>query len=163
MTWFLKIRRRLALKECTRRLAEFEEMAQMPFNELEAGLYSGKVNRGSHGIYGIYEEWSRLLDAYSAYIENGEFDFTIEEVPKITRRAANNILSEKRLELLSFLGRNKVGSINELARSLHRDVKNVYIDLLKLSRAGFVDLAKDKRSRVVPECRIEEVSIVLTG
>jgi hypothetical protein len=55
-------------------------------------------------------------------------------------------LSPKRVEMLEYLMNNEVKSIRHLSTSLKRNYKNVYDDLLALSKYGLVDLTPSGRS-----------------
>ena len=55
-------------------------------------------------------------------------------------------LSPKRAEILEYLMNNDVKSIRHLSNSLKRNYKNVYDDLIALSKYGLVDLAADGRA-----------------
>jgi len=55
-------------------------------------------------------------------------------------------LSPKRAEILEYLMSNDVNSIRHLSNSLKRNYKNVYDDLLALSKYGLVDLTAAGRS-----------------
>jgi len=66
-----------------------------------------------------------------------------------------------RLELIRLVRKRRPSSINQLAVLAHRDFKRVYEDIMSLSEAGLVDLAKDKgrkkAPRVADELRLEIV------
>ncbi len=66
-------------------------------------------------------------------------------------------LSPKRVELLEYLMNNEVGSIRQLATSLKRNYKNIYDDLVALSKYGLVDLTPAGRALkpTAPASRIE--------
>ncbi|MGB6828949.1 MAG: hypothetical protein WBE41_12960 [Terracidiphilus sp.] len=49
------------------------------------------------------------------------------------------VLSNKRMELLSYVRRNQVTSIRALAQALGRDYSNVHADVLALTKAGLLD------------------------
>ena len=59
-----------------------------------------------------------------------------------------SILTDKRLALLKAVKEKKPQSIYELAKILHRDIKNVNNDVSKLSELGFITLKKNKEERV---------------
>jgi predicted transcriptional regulator len=75
--------------------------------------------------------------------------------------ALRRFLTPKRLELIRLIRERRPGSINELAAFAHRDFKRVYEDIMSLTEAGLVDLAKDKgrkkAPRVANELRLEIV------
>ena len=49
------------------------------------------------------------------------------------------VLSDKRMELLSYVRRNQVTSIRALAQALGRDYSNVHADVQALTKAGLLD------------------------
>ena len=55
-------------------------------------------------------------------------------------------LSPRRVELLEFLMNNEVRSIRTLSEALHRNYKNVYDDMIALSKYGLVDLSPSGRA-----------------
>jgi predicted transcriptional regulator len=75
--------------------------------------------------------------------------------------ALRRFLTPKRLELIRLIRERRPGSINELAVFARRDFKRVYEDIMSLTEAGLVDLAKDKgrkkAPRVADELRLEIV------
>ena len=75
--------------------------------------------------------------------------------------ALRRFLTPKRLELIRLIRERRPGSINELAAFAHRDFKRVYEDIMSLTEAGLIDLAKDKgrkkAPRVADELRLEIV------
>lgn len=75
--------------------------------------------------------------------------------------ALRRFLTPKRLELIRLVRKRRPSSINQLAVLAHRDFKRVYEDIMSLSEAGLVDLAKDKgrkrAPRVADELRLEIV------
>jgi predicted transcriptional regulator len=70
------------------------------------------------------------------------------------------VLTPKRIELLHYLAVSRVDSINDLAKKLRRNVKNVYNDLQALRRIGFVQLNKRGRA-VIPETLVKEISFII--
>jgi len=75
--------------------------------------------------------------------------------------ALRRFLTPKRLELIRLVRKRRPSSISQLAVLAHRDFKRVYEDIMSLSEAGLVDLAKDKgrkkAPRVADELRLEIV------
>ncbi len=75
--------------------------------------------------------------------------------------ALRRFLTPKRLELIRLVRKRRPSSINELAVLARRDFKRVYEDIMSLSKAGLVDLAKDngrkKAPRVADELWLEIV------
>jgi predicted transcriptional regulator len=70
------------------------------------------------------------------------------------------VLTPKRIELLRQLAVSRVDSINDLAKKLRRNVKNVYNDLQVLRKIGFVKLNKKGRA-VIPETLVKEISFII--
>jgi predicted transcriptional regulator len=75
--------------------------------------------------------------------------------------ALRRFLTPKRIELIRLIRKRHPSSINELAALAHRDFKRVYEDIISLTEAGMVDLAKDKGRKTAPrvadELRLEIV------
>jgi predicted transcriptional regulator len=75
--------------------------------------------------------------------------------------ALRRFLSPKKLELIRLIRKRHPGSINELAVLAHRDFKRVYQDIMSLTDAGLIDLAKNggrkTAPRVADEVRLEIV------
>ena len=57
------------------------------------------------------------------------------------------ILTEKRLEILHTIKEEHPQSIYELAKMIHRDIKNTFDDVQFLAQAGLVELKKTKDGR----------------
>jgi predicted transcriptional regulator len=53
------------------------------------------------------------------------------------------VLTGKRMELLRYVRRHKVGSVRALAKALGRDYSNVHADVQVLSAAGLLDSTED--------------------
>ncbi|MEI6704463.1 MAG: ArsR family transcriptional regulator, partial [Deltaproteobacteria bacterium] len=77
--------------------------------------------------------------------------------------AFRKILTEKRLELLHVVKRDKPDTIHELSRLLGRDVKNVSDDLKYLAELGLVSLDKSALAgegrRVSPRVSYEKIRL----
>jgi predicted transcriptional regulator len=75
--------------------------------------------------------------------------------------ALRRLLTPKRIELIHLIRKRQPNSINELAALAHRDFKRVYEDVMSLTGAGLIDLARDKGRktalRVADELRLEIV------
>ena len=153
----LKIVRNVTPEEIAERIRGFETQFGMGFEELE-DRYLGqkldaKLTRG-------YFEWAELLDSYRGYVEDGELDFTIEEVVDLEPEKAA-LLTPRRVELLYQLASLRVESISDLAQKVRRDVKNVYQDLQVLSGLGFVKLSRRKGKALVPETLVKEITFLI--
>ena len=89
----------------------------------------------SPGQMGDYVMWKNLS-------QGAEFqDIIVVKDPDIFET-----LSPRRVEMLEYLMNNDAKSIRHLAASLRRNYKNVYDDLIALSKYGLVDLTTSGRS-----------------
>ncbi len=72
-----------------------------------------------------------------------------------------NVLTRRRLELLSVIRHRKPRSVYELSKLLNRDLKSVNTDLKVLEQNDFVELKKvnDKRQRVIPIVEFDKIDI----
>jgi len=154
----IKVVRRLGLEEIRRRLKVHETRMGMPFPEFERRFIERRVD---HGLFGEYVEWASLVHAYEAYVEGGELDYTVEEIREFKTDELQKMLTFKRLELLEVISMSHVESINDVARKVGRNVKNVYSDLKILEKMGFLHFRKVGRRNMIPESLIEEVSVII--
>lgn len=77
-------------------------------------------------------------------------------------RAFFKFLTPERLRILDELRSGKsFESLNELARSLGRDPKNVYEDVKALEAKGLVRVEKRNPRRSVPRSRVERIVITM--
>ncbi len=68
------------------------------------------------------------------------------------------VITGARLELLSAIRRQKPKSIQELARLVARDFKNVYQDVKLLAQFGLIDLIEDgPRRSASPVAKFSEI------
>ena len=153
----VRIVRRLTLEEISRRIESFEKKLGMSFDEFEELFLNRRVDRD---MVDVYYEWASLVHAYRGYMEEGELDYSVEELRDLTSEELT-FLTPKRLELLFSLGGQRIESINNLARKTRRDVKNVYQDLKLLSKLGFVIFKKMGKRNVIPETLIEEITLLI--
>ena len=58
--------------------------------------------------------------------------------------ALARVLTGRRMELLRYARRHKVGSIRALAKALGRDYSNVHADVRALMEAGLLDASKGR-------------------
>jgi predicted transcriptional regulator len=93
-------------------------------------------------------------------LEEGTLDYAVEEVKELKPEHIA-ILTPKRVELLHRLANSRVESINDLAKKLRRNVKNVYQDLQALRKIGFVKLSKRKGRAIIPETLVREISFII--
>jgi hypothetical protein len=153
----LRISRELTSEEVVEKIRGFEREFDMSFEEFEEFFGRKKM---SARLTRAYFEWAELVDCYKGYVEDGELDYTAEEVrdwkPELTAQ-----LTPKRLELLCQLAALRVESINDLAQKVGRNVKNVYEDLTVLNGLGFVRLNRRKRKALVPETPVKEITFIV--
>ncbi|UCH32172.1 MAG: hypothetical protein JSV05_01935 [Candidatus Bathyarchaeota archaeon] len=153
----IRIVHSLTPEEVLERIRGFENQFNSDFEEFE-DLFLRKRRPGN--LLGIYLDWARLVDAYRGYEESGELDYIFEEVKEFGLEQLAK-LTPKRLALLYQLAGVRVGSISELAHRVKRDVKNVYDDLLVLSRLGLVVLRRRGLRNIVPETLVEEITFLI--
>ena len=74
-----------------------------------------------------------------------------------------NILTRRRLELLSAIRHRKPNSIYELSKILDRDIKSVNTDLKILKENDFVTFKRvnDGRQRVIPVVEFDKIDIMV--
>ena len=68
------------------------------------------------------------------------------------------VLTEKRLELIKAIKDRKPSSVYELAKLVHRDLKNVLQDLTYLQEVGIVDVS-DKGDKKVPHVAFDMLAL----
>ena len=150
--------RRLDLEEIRKKLKEHEAKRRMPFSEFERRFIERKV---APGLFGEYVEWASLVHAYEAYVEGGELDYTVEEIRDIGVNELERVWNPRRLELLVAISTSHVESINDLARKVGRNIRNVYSDLKLLEKGGYLRFRKVGKRNLVPETLIEEISAII--
>ncbi|MEA2090710.1 MAG: hypothetical protein U9O89_08185 [Thermoproteota archaeon] len=153
----VRIVRRLTPEEVKQSIKKFEHKYNMNFDEFEERFLEERLNKRTAETY---FEWAALMDAYRGYIEEGELDYTVEELRTLTPKDMA-VITPKRLELLYTLAHLRVESINNLAHKVHRDVKNIYQDLQILKKLGFVTLKRIGKRNIVPETLVEEISFLI--
>lgn len=74
-----------------------------------------------------------------------------------------NVLTKRRLELLSVIRHRKPNSVYELSKLLKRDMKSVNTDLKILEENDFVSLKKisNGRQRVIPVVEFDKIDIMV--
>ena len=72
-----------------------------------------------------------------------------------------NVLTKRRLELISIVRHKKPQSIYELSKILNRDLKSINTDLKILKENDFIEFKKmnDGRQRVVPVVLFDKIDI----
>jgi hypothetical protein len=153
----IRIIRNLTTEEIEEKIRKFEKEYSMGFEKFEEQFLKqrldGKLAR-------IYFEWAELVDSYKGYIEEGTLDYTVEEIKDFKPEQAA-LLTPKRIELLYKLAALRVESINDLAKKVRRNVKNVYQDLQALSKFGFVKMDKRKGRALIPETLVKEITFLI--
>ena len=152
----VRVTRRLTLEEVREKTKNFETRNGMTFDEFEE-LFLEKADRR---LVDTYFEWAGLVDAYRGYMEDGNLDYVLEELQELSP-IEMAFLTPKRLELLYGLASLQIGSINDLARKIRRNVKNVHQDLQVLKTLGFVTFRKIGKRNVVPETLLEEITFLI--
>jgi len=157
MVMLIRIIRSLTSEEIEEKIKKFEKEFGMRFEKFEEQFLKqrldGKLAR-------TYFEWAELVDSYKGYIEEGTLDYAVEEIKDFKPEQAA-LLTPKRIELLYKLAALRVESINDLAKKVRRNVKNVYQDLKVLSRFGFVRLNKRRGRSIVPETLVKEITFLI--
>lgn len=153
----VKVLRRLPLEEIEDQIRSLERSRRMTFDEFEELFLTKSIDQDS---VDVYFRWATLVHAYRAYVESGELDCVVEELHDL---GSNELkaFTPKRLELLYSLSNLRVDSINELARRVRRNVKNVYQDLQILKELGFINLTKKGKRNFVPEALVEEITFLI--
>ncbi|HBA88690.1 MAG TPA: hypothetical protein DCZ75_12135 [Geobacter sp.] len=106
-----------------------------------------------------------LDDALENFIQTGE---AIERGETVEKQASGvyftdldafrKVLTQKRLELLHVIRKDKPSSIHQLARLVRRDIKNVSTDVKYLSQVGLVEL-KEKNNCLFPTVNYERIKL----
>ena len=145
----LRIMRRIPLQEVNNRVTELEEKYNEVLEDIPELFAESRINA----------EWIGMTHALRAYSEGEDFDYFKEEVIELNRDSISQ-LTPRRMELLDFLSENRVGSINELANRINRDIKNVYNDVKALEELQFISLTREGR-RFIPELLAQEITLLL--
>ena len=153
----IRIIRNLTSEEIEEKIKKFEKEFGMSFEKFEE-LFLGQKLDTKHAR--VYFEWAELVDSYKGYIEEGTLDYTVEEIKDFKPEQAA-LLTPKRVELLYKLAVLRVESINDLAKKVRRNVKNVYQDLQALSKFGFVKMDKRKGRALIPETLVKEITFLI--
>jgi hypothetical protein len=153
----IKIIRNLTLEEIQGRLKRFEKEFGVNFEKFEERYLHHKLDAK---LATVYFEWAELVNSYKGYIEEGQLDYTVEEIKDVKPEQAA-LLTPKRIELLYQLAALRVDSINDLATKVRRNVKNVYQDLQVLRRLGFVKMSRRKGRILIPETLVKEVTFLI--
>jgi len=80
-------------------------------------------------------------------IERGEKVKKHEGISFESIESMRKILTEERLRIIKTIKKEHPQSIYELAKMIHRDIKNTFNDVQFLAQAGLVELKKTKNGR----------------
>jgi len=153
----LRIIRDLTSEEVEDRIKRFEKEFGMDFEKFEELFLKQKLDTK---FARAYFEWAELVNTYKGYIEDGQLDYTVEEVKDFKPEQVAS-LTPRRIELLFQIAALRVESINDLAQKVRRNVKNVYQDLQVLSKLGFIKLNKRKGRALTPETLLKELAFLI--
>ena len=151
----LRIVRRIPLGEVRRRVADLEAKYGGHLDNIPDRFAEGQINREA---FEDYVDWMGMEHALRAYSEGEDFDYFTEDVLELSEDEVSK-LTPRRLELMDQISRHRVDSINELANTIDRDVKNVYNDLKTLESLNFVRLVKEGRS-LIPDLLVKEITFL---
>ena len=151
----LRIIRRIPLTEVTDRVKQYEKQFGTNLDDV-ANQFAEKAL--DQEAFDDYVEWMAMEHALGAYLEGEAFDYLTEDILDLGPQDLSK-LTPKRLELLDQMSRHNADSINELASSIGRDVKNVYNDLKTLESLGLIALVKEGR-RMIPDLLVKEITFL---
>jgi len=153
----VRIVRDLTSEEVMERIKKFEKELGTSFEKFEELFLKKKLDAK---LVRVYFEWAELVNSYKGYVEDGQLDYTIEEI-KDFKPEHIALLTPKRIQLLYHLANLRVDSINDLAQKVRRNVKNVYQDLKALRKIGFVRLNKRRKGAIIPEPLVKEITFLI--
>jgi len=153
----LRIVQDLTSDQVMERIKRFEKELGMSFEKFEELFLKKQLDTK---LVRTYFEWAELVDSYKGYIEDGQLDYTVEEIKDFEPKQVA-LLTPKRIQLLYRLADLRVESINDLAQKIRRNVKNVYGDLQVLNDFGFVTLNKRGKRSIVPETHVREITFLI--
>lgn len=99
----------------------------------------------------VKEIWGKL--------ESGEKVKKHEGISFESLDAMRKVLTEERLRILKTIRKEHPQSVYQLAKILHRDIKNTFNDVQFLEQAGLVELkkTKDGREKTTPTVNYEKI------
>jgi len=153
----LRIVQDLTSEQVMERIKRFEKELGMSFEKFEELFLNKELDTK---LVRTYFEWAELVDSYKGYVEDGQLDYTVEEIKDFEPKQVA-LLTPKRIQLLYRLAALRVESINDLAQKIRRNVKNVYEDLQVLNNFGFVTLNKRGKRSIVPETNVREITFLI--
>jgi len=105
-----------------------------------------KVRNIKISIKSEEELFNEVNDAWKK-LEKGEKTKKHEGISFESFEAMRKVLTEERLRILKVIKKDQPQSIYELAKILHRDIKNTFNDVQFLAQAGLIELKKTKDGR----------------
>ena len=154
MRW--RVVKRIPIDEVNQKIQDIEEKYDGDLAKLHDEFIAGRMDR-EH--FDDYVEWNSMNHALRAYSEGEDFDYYSEIEVDLEKKDYQK-LTPRRLELMDYLANIPVNSINDLAKKIGRNVKNVYTDLKDLEELGFITLVNEGR-RLRPEILVQEITLVL--
>lgn len=117
-----------------------------------------KVRNIKISIKSEEELFNEVKDVWSK-LEKGEKAGKHEGISFESFEAMRKVLTEERLRILKTIKKNHPGSIYELAKILHRDIKNTFNDVQFLAQAGLIELkkTKDGREKTIPMVNYDKI------
>lgn len=99
----------------------------------------------------VKEVWEKL--------ERGERVKKHEGISFESLDAMRKVLTEERLRILKTVKKEHPQSIYELAKMLHRDIKNTFDDVQFLAQVGLLELkkVKDGREKTMPRVNYDRI------
>lgn len=101
----------------------------------------------------VKEVWEKL--------EKGQKVKKHEGISFENLEAMRKVLTEERLRILKTIKKEHPQSIYELAKMLHRDIKNTFDDVQFLAQAGLIELKKTKNGREKTALKVNYDRILL--
>ena len=119
-----------------------------------------KVKKVKIGIKSLKEVLENFAETAEA-IERGENVKKRRGIYFENLEAFRRALTEKRLEVLHVIKKERPSSVYELAKILNRDAKNVTQDLEYLKNIGLVDIkrTREKKERTIPEVKYDMIDL----
>ena len=151
----LRILKRIPLTEVTDRVTQYETKFGATLDEVSNQFAERSLN---HEDFEDYVQWMVMEHALGAYVEGEAFDYLTEDILDLEPQDLSK-LTPKRLELLDQMSRHNADSINKLASSIGRDVKNVYNDLKTLETLGLIALTREGH-KMTPDLLVKEITFL---
>lgn len=92
------------------------------------------------------------------FVERVVKDHPEQSVYILPREGADEVLTEKRMELIKKLREEEPESVRDLARQLDRDVKSVSRDLEALWKNDIIEY-REEENRKIPELTTEKIIV----